>query len=165
MPARRHIRLTFIGTGESVTAEMLDEEAPKTCQMVWERLPFEQDLIHGRYSGMELFVLLDHPHPAPAENQTQLPLPGEILYWYADDTSVTGGGKPVAEICIIYGRGVTLRGPEGMPSHGNLFARIPGDWKYDWIPFRDASRRVRTGGPARLRIERVEGSYPSAAQR
>ena len=98
MPARRHIRLTFIGTGESVTAEMLDEEAPKTCQMVWERLPFEQDLIHGRYSGMELFVLLNHPQPAPAENQTQLPLPGEILYWYAHDTSVTGGGKPVAQI-------------------------------------------------------------------
>ncbi len=119
MPARRQIRLTFAGTGESVVAELLDDEAPGTCALVWDRLPMEYDLIHGRYSGMELFVLLNEPQPAPAENRTQLPLPGEILYWYAQDTSVTGDGKPVAEICLIYGRGVTLRGPEGTPSHGN----------------------------------------------
>jgi hypothetical protein len=156
MSGRRHIKLTFVGTGESVVAELLDNEAPKTCQIVWDRLPLEQQLVHGRYSGMEVFVLLDNPQPAPSENQTNLPLPGEILYWYAQDTSVTGEGKPVAEVCIIYGRGVTLRGPEGLPTHGNLFARIPGDWKYDWTPFQDASRHLRSKGPARLRIERVD---------
>ncbi|MGH2405949.1 MAG: hypothetical protein ACRDGN_16045, partial [bacterium] len=84
------------------------------------------------------------------------PLPGEILYWYSRGTSVTGDGKPVAEICLIYGRGVTLRGPEGVSSHGNLFARIPGDWKHDWLAFQDNCRRVRAS-PARLRVERVEG--------
>ena len=97
---------------------------------------------------------------APDENRTQLPLPGEILYWSAHDTSVTGEGKLVAEICLMYGRGVTLRGAEGIPSHASLFARIPGDWKYDWTAFRDACRRVRTHKPAPLRIERVEGARP-----
>jgi len=43
-----------------------------------------------------------------------------------------------------------------MPSHGSLFARIPGDWKYDWGAFADACRRVRGQGPQRLRVERVE---------
>ncbi len=156
MAVRRHIRLTFVATGESVIAEVLDDDAPKTCRLVWDRLPLEAALVHGRYSGMELFVLLDRPQPAPEENRTQLPLPGEILYWFSQDTSVTGDGKPVAEICLIYGRGVTLRGAEGAPSYGNLFARIPGDWKYDWTAFRDACRRVRTAS-SRLRIERVEG--------
>ena len=77
---RRHIRLTFVETGESVVAEMLDDEAPQTCELVWEMLPVEHDLIHGRYSGMEAFVLLDEFRPAPAEQRTRLPLPGEILY-------------------------------------------------------------------------------------
>lgn len=155
MTIRRHIRLTFAATGESVSAEMLDDEAPKTCEMVWDRLPLEHDLVHGRYSGMEVFVVLDRPQPAPDENRTMLPLPGEILYWYTQGTSVTSDGKPVAEICLIYGRGVTLRGPEGTLSHGTLFARIPGDWKYDWLPFQQRCRGVRAS-PTRLRIERVE---------
>lgn len=155
-PVRRRIRITFVNSGESVTAEMLDDEAPVTCQLVWEILPVEHDLLHGQYSGRELFILLAHAEPAPNENRTQLPLPGEILYWSEADSSVTGGGRLVAEICLIYGRGVTLRGPEGTPSHGSLFARIPGDWKYDWGAFANACRRVRGQGPQRLRIERVE---------
>jgi uncharacterized protein DUF3830 len=149
--------LTFIATGESVVAELLDDEASRTSQMIWDRLPLEHDLHHGRYSGMEIFVVLDRPQPAPEENRTMLPLPGEILYWYSHGKSVTGDGKPVAEICLIYGRGVTLRGPEGILSHGNLFARIPGDWKYDWLAFQEGCRRVRSS-PARLRIERVESA-------
>jgi hypothetical protein len=158
MPSgRRRIRLTFVATGESVAAEMLDDEAPATCQLVWDQLPMEYGSLHGQYSGAEVFILLDTPKPAPAENRTQLPLPGEILYWSETGSSVTGSGKAVAEICLIYGRAVVLRGPEGVPSHGNLFARIPGDWKYDWREFAEACRRVRTKGPQRLRIERVEG--------
>ncbi len=154
MPSSRHIKLTLVATGESVTAELLDGEAPKTAQMLWDRLPLEHDLAHGRYSGMEVFVVIGNPQSAPPENQTNLPLPGEILYWFSNNTSVTGDGKPVAEICLIYGRGVTLRGAEGLPTHGNLFARIPGDWKYDWVGFREACRGVRSA-PSRLRIERA----------
>jgi hypothetical protein len=149
--------LTILPAGVSVVAELLDDEAPRTCRLVWSRLPMEEHLVHGRYSGMELFVVVDNPEAAPAENQTNLPLPGEILYWSSEDTSVTGDGQMVAEVCLIYGRGVTLRGPEGMPSRGSLFARIPGDWKYDWNAFRDACRRVRSvPEKATLRIERVE---------
>lgn len=154
MADRRRILLTFVATGESVFADLLDDEAPKTAQLVWDRLPLEHNVVHGRYSGMEVFIVLEDPKPAPLENLTHLPLPGEILYWYAHDTSVTGNGKPVAEICLIYGRGVTLRGAEGRPSYGSLFARIPGDWKYDWTAFSDACRRVRSS-TARLRIERA----------
>ncbi len=155
MPGRR-IRLTFVSTGESVTAEMLDDEAPGTCKLVWDLLPLEKKVIHGMYSGAEAFMLLDDPKPAPAENLTQLPLPGEILYFYDPGVGVTGGKKPAAEICIVYGRGVTLRAHEGAPTHGSLFARIPGDWKYDWVPFAQACRRARWEGPHVLRIERAE---------
>ena len=154
--SRRHIRLSFVETGESVIAEMLDEDAPLTCRLVWDMLPVEHKLIHGRYSGREVFVLLDEYQPAPEEERTQFPLPGEILYWSDPGTAVMCGGEPVAEILLAFGRGVTLRGAEGIPSFGNLFARIPGDWKYDWVDFSQTCGRIRMQGTQTLRIERVE---------
>jgi hypothetical protein len=152
---RRRIRLTFVETGESVLAEILDDEAPEVCRIVWDLLPIETQAIHGMYSGAEIFALLDNPQPVPPEALTQLPLPGEILYFYDDSKNVTNVRKAVAELCIVYNRGVVLRGPEGVPTHGSLFARIPGDWKYDWIPFREACRKARWEGPPMLRVERA----------
>jgi Protein of unknown function (DUF3830) len=152
---RRHIRLTFIATGESLLAEMLDDEAPAVCRLVWDLLPIETRAIHGMYSGAEVFGVLDNPQPCASEGLTQLPLPGEILYFYDESRNVTNTRRAVAELCIVYNRGVVLRGPEGMPTTASLFARIPGDWKYDWIPFRDACRKARWEGPPMLRIERA----------
>jgi Protein of unknown function (DUF3830) len=153
---RRQLRLMFVTTGESVVAEMLEDEAPAVCQHVWEILPVESKVIHGMYSGAEVFALLDNPKPMPPENLCQLPLPGELLYFYDGSSNVANSKKPVAEIVLAYGRGVVLRGPEGVPTHCSLFARIPGDWKYDWVDFSKACRRARWEGPHVLRIERVE---------
>lgn len=152
-PTRRHIRLTFVKTGESVLAELLDDEAPTVCQQVWESLPQENTTLHGQFSGAEVFILID-PLNTPAENKTQIPLPGEILYFF-DPGGSAQSPKPVGEICVVYGRGVILKEWEGVPTRASLFARIPGDWKYDWSEFADACRRVRWEGPQRLRIERA----------
>jgi len=152
---QRKIRLTFTATGESVLADMLVDEAPAVCRVVWDLLPIETRAIHGMYSGAEVFAILDDPKPVPPEGLTQLPLPGEILYFYDESKNVTNVRKAVAELCVVYNRGVVLRGPEGVPTHASLFARIPGDWKYDWIPFREACRKARWEGPPMLRIERA----------
>jgi len=152
---RRRIRLTFVSTGESAAADLLDEEAPEVCRLVWDLLPIEHKVLHGMYSGAEVFALLDDPKPGPPENLVQLPLPGEILYFYDPGAGAAGGRQPAAEICIVYGRGVTLRAHEGVPTHAALFARLPGDWKHDWVPFAQACRRARWEGPQLLRIERL----------
>ena len=151
----RRIRLTFPAMNESVVAELLDAEAPGVCALVWDMLPVESKAIHGMYSGAEVFVMVDKPQPAPAENLVQLPLPGELLYFFDPGTGGVGAKKPVGEIALVYGRGVTLRAHEGVPTHAALFARIPGDWKYDWTKFAQACRKCRWEGPAALRIERV----------
>jgi len=153
---RRHLRLTYVVTGESVLAEMLDEEAPSICKLVWDILPIETRVIHGMYSGAEVFAMLDKPQPGPEENRVQLPLPGELLYFYDPSTGAVGAKKPVAELVVVYGRGVVLRAHEGVPTHCSLFARIPGDWKYDWTGFALACRKARWEGPQLLRIERSE---------
>src|SRR2546426_8081948 len=100
----RHVRLTYPATGESVLAEMLDDEAPRVCQQIWEILPVETKVIHGMYSGAEVFAMLENPQPALDENTVQLPLPGEILYFYDRSVGAVGAKKPVAEIVIVYGR-------------------------------------------------------------
>ena len=153
---RRRIRLTYAATGESVIADMLDDEAPAVCEHVWSILPVEGRTLHGMYSGAEVFILVDPPKQLPPENLCQLPLPGEILWFFDGSSSVANMKKPVSEICVVYNRGVTLRAPEGVPTYCSLFARIPGDWKYDWLPFRDACKKARTHGPQVLRIERFE---------
>ncbi len=156
-PKRRQIRLTYVATGESTLAEMLDDEAPNVCKLIWETLPIETKVIHGMYSGFEVFAMLDNPQPAPEENRVQLPLPGELLYFYDPSTGAVGAKKPVAELVVVYGRGVVLRAHEGVPTHCSLFGRIPGDWKYDWTAFAQACRKARWEGPQVLRVERVEG--------
>ena len=151
----RRITLTFANTGESVTADLLDAEAPGVCGLLWDRLPVEEKAIHGMYSGAEVFTLLDAAPAPPPENLVQLPFPGELLYFYDEGRSAVGSRKPVGEICVVYGRGVILRGHEGVPVHATLFARIPGDWKHDWTAFAQACRRCRWEGPQVLRIERA----------
>lgn len=155
-PTRRHIRLSFVDSGVSVVAEMLDDEAPATCALIWDMLPLEHDLYHGRFSGKEVFVVLDEAPEVRPEQRCSLPLPGEILYWRDESTAVDSGGQPVAEIVLAFGRAVRLGGPEGVQTFANLFARIPGDWKYDWTEFAAACGSVRTEGLKRFRIERVE---------
>ena len=154
MTDTRRIRLTFVETGESVIADLLDKAAPITAQHVWDRLPIEAPAVHGQFSGKEVFVLVDDPVQLPPENLVQLPLPGELLYFYEGTVSATGGPDPAEEIAFIYGRGVTLRQAEGAPTYLNLFARVPGDWLTDWTEFAAASARVRGARPT-LRIDRV----------
>lgn len=151
----RQIRLTFSESGESVVADLLESEAPRVCEAVWNMLPLEKKMIHGMYSGPEVFMVLDQPREIPRENEVQLPLPGEILYFYDPGTSAGGGNRPVSEICIVYARGVSLKQHDGAPTFASLFARIPGDWKRDWTSFAAACRRIRTERSSRLRIERV----------
>ena len=150
----RRLKLTYPATGETVSADLLEDEAPELCDLIWSRLPEESKAIHGMYSGAEVFILIANAPRNPGENMLQLPLPGELLYFYDEGRGATGARKPVGEICLVYGRGVVLRAHEGIPTQASLFARIPGDWKYDWTAFALACRRCRWEGPQVLRIER-----------
>ena len=39
---------------------------------------------------LEVFAMLENPKPAANENMVQLPLPGEILYFYDPSTGAVG---------------------------------------------------------------------------
>src|SRR5205085_6415635 len=97
-PSRRHIRLSYPASGESVLAEMLDDEAPNICKAIWDMLPIETKVIHGMYSGAEVFAMVDNPQPIAGQNLVQIPVPGELLYYYEANLGAAGGKKPVGEI-------------------------------------------------------------------
>jgi hypothetical protein len=161
MPTRR-IRLTLVPHGASVIADLLDDEAPTTTAHVWGRLPVEGPAYHGQYSGAEIFVLVPDPDRVGPENVAGIPIPGELFYFYQGTENVVADDVPIEELVFVYNRGVLLRQAEGEPTKANLFARVPGDWKTDWVPFREACQHLRQN-PQILRIERVgDDEGPSA---
>jgi len=97
-----------------VKAKLLLDKNPKTCQAIWDALPFEVNL--SRW-GEELYG--DCPVTIPAENsQTECDI-GDVGYW------ISGQG-----FCIFWGP--TLASSSGKPvaaSPVNIFAKIEGDTK------------------------------------
>ena len=148
---RDESKLTFVQTGESAVAEMLDEEAPAICEMIWNRLPIEHDLLHGMYSGAEVFAMLENPASSPPRTWCNCPYPASY------STSRTKAGAEWARAnrwakCASSTGAGWCCGRTKVCLPASLFARIPGDWKYDWTAFAQACRKVRWEGPRKLRI-------------
>jgi hypothetical protein len=141
----------IVESGVSAVADLLEDRAPETCALIWERLPLEGRLIHGMYSGPELFIILDgFPEVAP-ENRVNRPLPGDIGYFHQNPGLFASSPHEVAELVYIYERGVSIKGADGHDSWVNLFAQFRPDGR---DAFMVASKLVRKEGPFTLRIER-----------
>jgi Protein of unknown function (DUF3830) len=137
----------------SVTAELLEAEAPQTCALIWERLPVEGGLIHGMYSGPELFIVLPGFPAVATENQVQRALPGDVGYWHNEAGIHASAPREVAELVFVYDRGVSIKGSDGSDSWVNLFARIRTD---EAAEFFAVCKRSRREGPWTLQVERGE---------
>ena len=70
--------------------------APKTCAIFQSLLPYQEQLIHVRWSGEGVWIPLgDHDFGIGFENNTSYPAPGQII--------VYPGGVSETEILIAYG--------------------------------------------------------------
>ena len=145
------ITLQIVELGVHGVADLLRELAPDTCALVWERLPVEGRLIHGMYSGPELFIELDTFQPVRAENQVHRAIPGDICYWHDAGDRFATIPAPAGELLFIYGRGAAIMGADGQPTWANLFARLRTDSCGDLLA---AGRRTRREGPWTLRVDR-----------
>jgi hypothetical protein len=132
-------------------ADLLDERAPATCALIWDRLPVEGRLVHGMYSGPELFIVLPGFPGVVGENQTTRPLPGDIGYWHMDGGRYATQQNDVTELVFIYDRGVEVKGPDGQATWVNLFAQMRRDESAEFLA---VAKRARTEGPWTLRVER-----------
>jgi hypothetical protein len=127
----RRITLHLARSGVTATAELAEELAPRTCDAVWDALPFKTTVCHGRRSGAEVYFLIPPLRDNPGrENATIYPIPGDVTFaWFPHgyrempkhvsvDTS-----RGLFDIMIFYGRDSQPLSPEG-PTPVNVFATI-----------------------------------------
>jgi hypothetical protein len=82
---------------EQVTAEMLDNEAPRTCEAFWNSLPMESDLHHAKYAGAQIYFMC----PRPILDEWP-PVEGKVQVWQGNAGQVCWY-QPKQFIAILYG--------------------------------------------------------------
>jgi hypothetical protein len=129
----RKLEVVLEKRGVRCVAELLEQEAPRTCEVVWQALPQGGQAYHAKYASNEVYTLVPpFADPEPGlENSTITPIPRDILYFYfppgqvgipdvADFASTSG----VIDLAIFYGRNNFLFSPATGPVPGNVFATI-----------------------------------------
>jgi hypothetical protein len=134
----RFITVTLERRQVQCTARLLDDEAPRTCQAVWDALPLSGQVFHGKYARNEIYNLV----PAFAgvepgkENTTVTPIPGDVCYFAFDSDDLgnpaygyeaEGGVREMSQIvdlALFYGRNnLLINGDQGWVP-GNVFATV-----------------------------------------
>ncbi len=123
----RRIRISLGDEGVSAVADLLEEDAPITCDAIWNLLPLRVSALHDIWSGHEVLAHLDDKVQVQPENVlTYIPMPGDIFYYYRPPHYFRGapyGRTQSAEIGIVYDRDTRPQGPRG-PEAVNLFATV-----------------------------------------
>lgn len=132
----RFLSITLTGRGVSCRARLLDDEAPRTCALVWEALPLAGQAYHGKYARNEVYTLLPPLGTLGRENTTVTPIPGDVCFFGFDAGDIGNpaygydeggqGNSPLGatDLAIFYGRNnLLLNGDVGWVP-GNVFATI-----------------------------------------
>jgi hypothetical protein len=123
----KRFEIVFESSAAVVVADLLEEEAPITCESFWEAIetPVHDQLHHGRETGPEMWCFVPPPkEDLPYENSTVFPEHGDILYYHYRQPP-TRDGVMVYDIGIYWDRGQSKLKQGWIP--GNLFARVEGD--------------------------------------
>jgi hypothetical protein len=151
----RQIRIGFEDGSGSAIADLLEDDAPGTCDALWEMLPLRVSAVHDIWSGHMVLAHLDEAAELPPENVlTYIPIPGDIFYYYRPPHYVRGapyGRSESAELGVVYDRDTRPQGPRG-PEAVNLFAHISSDLD----AFARGCEEMITRGEKDLLIEKVE---------
>lgn len=115
----KKILITF-ENGESFPAILQENKAPKTCEKVWEALPFTSVATHSRWSGREVNFAFKSNELPKRENQTISTSVGEVIYWR--DWPVDSDPDVSEVIAIYYGAEHTRSHKGDEPV--NVFAQI-----------------------------------------
>ena len=72
--------LRIVFENVTLTGELFEDKAPKTCQALWDALPLEGSVTNVTWSGNMLRLWVKIPEPREAENVSELQYPGDILF-------------------------------------------------------------------------------------
>jgi hypothetical protein len=80
----------------ALVARLEEDLAPRTCALFRSFLPWDERLIHVRWSGEGLWIPMgDSHHDLPWENHTSYPRPGQFIFY--------PGGVSETEVLLAYG--------------------------------------------------------------
>ena len=132
--------LTVTAAGFKFPARFETAAAPKTVAAFRERMPFEGQIVHVRWSGEGVWVPLgDTDFGIGYENHTSHPAPGQVLLY--------PGGISETELLIAYG-GLDFSSKMGQLA-GNHFITLTGGFEN----LGELGRRVLWEGAQPIRFE------------
>jgi Protein of unknown function (DUF3830) len=121
--------------GVSCVAELLEKDAPRTCEAVWSALPLGGDAYHAKYARNEVYTMVERfaGEEVGLENPTVTPIPGDVVYFSFPGGMLDRAFKEeknihdlpgVIDLAIFYGRNnLLLNGDVGWVP-GNVYATI-----------------------------------------
>lgn len=117
----RKLYLKFVDANVTGIITLYWENAPETCKAIWGALekPISWPASHAIFSGPEIMMGLPEenrnfdPTKLPAENQTVLPDPGELLWFYQPKNFFKIDPDEFWEIGLFYAAGGRTFGPTG----------------------------------------------------
>jgi len=131
----RYISITLERRGVSCVAELLEKDAPRTCEAVWRALPLAGDVYHAKYARNEVYTMVEQfaEEEVGLENPTVTPIPGDVMYFNFNGGMLDRRFKEekgiaslpgVIDLAIFYGRNnLLLNGDVGWVP-GNVYATI-----------------------------------------
>ena len=145
----KYFVFTYEKSGITARARLLEDQAPETCRILWERLPFEGECFHAIYSGTTAALLIDPTIIIPVENSSNLIQKSDLMFTHYDHRQRHGHPDALSEIYWAYDRYCSPRAPGQMaPVYPNIFGEfLPGCEE-----FFEASRCISTEGPASIRV-------------
>jgi hypothetical protein len=131
----RHVEITLERRQARCVARLLDEQAPRTCNALWDALPQGGDAFHGKYARNEIYALVPDFAATPPghENTTITPIPGDVCaFWFTAEElgSASHGyaerpeGTGIVDLALFYERNNLLLNPDIGWVPGNVFATI-----------------------------------------
>ena len=155
----RRIKLTFVEENVSCIAELLDDKAPQTADMIWNLLesPMENHAIHAMYTGRELSFGVPNDRVDEStifdltpENVTMFPLPGSLIWNAYKPYQWLGTPRAVYDFGIFYGPEARILLPTGWRPSNHF-----GDIVENLEEFAAVCARCQREGVKLIRIERA----------
>lgn len=131
----KFIKISLQKRGVSCIAKLLVDEAPKTCEAVWNALPKQGQVYHAKYARNEIYTMVPRffDKPIGMENTTVTPIPGDICFFDFDSGILDKNFKEekgieklpgVVDLAVFYGRNNLLLNADIGFVPGNVFATI-----------------------------------------
>lgn len=117
----KKLYLKFVEANVEGIISLYWENAPKTCEAIWGALakPIQVPASHAMFAGPEIMMGLPEsarnfdPTTLPPENQTVLPEPGDMLWFYQAKNLFKIDPEEFWEVGMFYGVGGRTFGPTG----------------------------------------------------